>query len=108
MISGRKPYTLQDIENGLRNPRYFYESARNGNEDAIHQLVDSRLALEKADPTVAQMKALELVWEQEYTLKEAGEALGISKEGVRFNLQLLSVKLQQVVEEWAEREKYAC
>lgn len=100
----KKPYTLKDIERGLRNPSYFYTSARNGNLDAIHHLADSNLALEQAEPTEAQLKAVELVWVQEHTLKEAGEILGVSGEAVRFNLQLLSVKLQKVVDQWAERE----
>lgn len=104
MTLKKKPYTLKDIERGLRNPNYFYASARAGNLDAIHQLVDSQIALEKADPTEAQLKAVELVWVHEYSLKEAGEILGVSAEAVRFNLQLLSVKLQKVVDQWAERE----
>lgn len=100
----KTPYTLQDIENGLRNADYFYSSAEGGNLDAIIRLADSEIALQQADPTEAQLKAVELVWKQELSLTEAGKILGITKQGVRFNLQLLSVKLKRVVDEWAERE----
>lgn len=101
----RTSYTLQEIEHGLRNEDYFYSSAHNGNEDAIVLLADSQMALHRAEPTKAQLNAMELVWKREHTLQEAGDKLGITPQGVRFNLQLLSVKLKKVVDEWAEREK---
>lgn len=100
-----RPYTLKDIETGLRNADYFYSRAESGDLDAIIQLADSQLALEKADPTEAQLQAVELVWKREYTLKEAGDRLGISPQAVRFNLQLLSIKLTEVVNKWAGEVK---
>lgn len=103
-MSINKPYTLRDIENGLRNPHYYYASAQQGNLNAMDHLADSRLALEKAEPTAHQLRAMRLVWQQEHTLQEAGELIGVSGEAVRFNLQLLSVKLKKVVDQWAERE----
>ncbi len=103
----KRPYTLQEIESGLRNSDYYYSSARAGNMGALIHLIDSEYALECAEPTEAQMKAVELVWRQEHSLTEAGEILGITPQGVRFNLQLLSVKLKKVVDEWEEREYYA-
>lgn len=101
-----KPYTLSDIENGLRNPHYYYTSAQNGNLGAMDHLADARLALSLSNPTATQMECLELVWQQEYTLKEAGDILGVSTEAVFYNLQRLSTKLEKVVERWAERELY--
>lgn len=103
-MSINKPYTLKEIENGLRNPHYYYASAQQGNLEALDHLADAQLALEKAEPTPHQMRAVELVWRQEYTLVEAGELIGVTEKAVRFNLQLLSVKLQKVVDTWAERE----
>lgn len=103
-MSRNRPYTLKEIENGLRNPHYYYDSAQRGNLEAMDHLADAQLALEKAEPTDKQMQAVVLVWQQEYTLQEAGAMLGVTAEAVRFNLQLLSVKLQKVVDQWAERE----
>lgn len=103
-MSINKPYTLREIENGLRNPHYYYASAQQGNLEALDHLADSRLALEKAEATPHQLRAVELVWHQEHTLVEAGEILGVTEGAVRFSLQLLSVKLQKVVDSWAERE----
>lgn len=100
-----KPYTLKDIEMGLRNPDYFHARGYDGNLDSIHQLVDSQLALQLAEPTEAQLRAVDLVWRQEYTLQEAGDILEISPQAVRFNLQLLSIKLQKIVDKWAEKER---
>lgn len=99
-----KPYTLSDIENGLRNPHYYYTSAQNGNLGAMDQLADARLALQLSNPTPTQMECLELVWQQEYTLREAGEILGVTTEAVFYNLQRLSTKLEKVVTRWAVRE----
>lgn len=100
-----KPYTLKEIEMGLRNEGRFYARGEEGDISAIILLADSKLALEKAEPTEAQLQAVELVWRQGHTLHEAGEKLGVSREAVRFNLQLLSVKLSEVVSKWEEREK---
>ena len=74
--------------------------------DALIHMMDSEYALQCAEPTEAQMLAVELVWRQERTLTEAGEILGITPQGVRFNLQLLSIKLKKVVDEWKGRESY--
>lgn len=100
-----KNYTVRDIEQGLRHPDYWYAKAYDGDLTAIHHLADSQLALDKADPTLPQLKAVELVWKQGYTLQEAGDILGITPQAVRFNLQLLSIKLQKIVDHWtAENE----
>lgn len=99
-----KPYTLKEIEVGLRNEGQFYARGEEGDYDAIIRLADSKLALEKADPTEAQLQAVELVWRRGYTLTEAGEILGVSRQAVRFNLQLLSIKLSEVVTKWKDKE----
>ena len=99
----KTPYTLQDIENGLETLITSTPVLRS-NLDAVIHLADSEMAHSKPILTEAQLKAVELVWKQEMSLTEAGEILGITKQGVRFNLQLLSVKLKRVVDEWAERE----
>ena len=99
-----RSYTLKEIESGLRNSKYYYNSAGAGNVDALIHMMDSEYALQCAEPTEAQMLAVELVWRQERTLTEAGEILGITPQGVRFNLQLLSIKLKKVVDEWKEIE----
>lgn len=104
MTVKNESYTLKQIENGLRNPHYYRDSARNGNVEALNHLADAQHALEMAEPTEPQLKAVELVWVKEYSLTDAGKILGITPQGVRFNLQLLSVKLQKVVDYWKERE----
>lgn len=99
-----KPYTLKEIEVGLRNEGQFYARGEEGDYNAIIRLADSKLALEKADPTEAQLQAVDLVWKKGYSLTEAGKLLNISPQAVRFNLQLLSVKLNEVVTKWKEKE----
>ena len=48
---------------------------------------------------------MELVWVQGYKLVEAGEMLGITAQGVYFNLKLLQKKIQGVTERWSKNGK---
>lgn len=96
----KNSYTLKEIERGLRFRELLYSYAERGDLDSIHLLIDADNALEQARPTAIQSEAVRLVWKEDYTLAEAGALLGISAQGVRFNLQLLEIKIQRVLDKW--------
>lgn len=96
----KNSYTLREIERGIRYRELLYSYAERGDVDSIHLLVDAEEALRQANPTDKQKEAVRLVWRESKTLAEAGDILGITLHGVRFNLQLLEIKLQRVLDRW--------
>ncbi|WP_231120618.1 hypothetical protein [Bacillus safensis] len=73
--------------------------------DIIHIILDSDKALELAHPTDIQLKTVDLVWRKGYNLVEAGKMLGVTPQAVKFNLGLLKVKMQKVVDQWRQLDK---
>lgn len=100
----KEHYTLLEIERGLRNTRMLYTYAERGDMDAVNVIIDAERALGLALPTVIQMKTVDLYWRQGKTLAETGKVLGVSAQAVRFNLGLLKVKLQRILDTWIHRE----
>lgn len=73
---------------------------------ATQILADLDLIIKEASPTTKQKQAMELVWVEGYKLAEAGEKLGITAQGVYFNLKLFQKKIKAVTERWSENGKY--
>lgn len=101
----RGHYTLADIERALRHKAHMYAYAEAGELDIIHLFVDAERALELAKPTEVQLKTVELVWTKGYSLIEAGRLLGVTPQAVKFNLDLLKVKLKKVLDEWTRLDR---
>lgn len=97
-------YTLKDIERGIRNKQHLYVKGVSGDASAIDLIVDAERCIELAKPTEVQAQAVRLVWEMNYTLQDAGDLLGVTPQAVRFNIQLLSVKIKAVLDEWKHKE----
>lgn len=93
-------YTLAEIERALKNRELSYSYAEQGDLDIIHVLLDAEKALELANPTEIQLMTVDLVWRQGFNLVETGKMLGVTPQAVKFNLGLLKVKLQKVLDEW--------
>ncbi|MGV2442247.1 hypothetical protein FO484_21320, partial [Bacillus atrophaeus ATCC 9372] len=62
-------------------------------------------ALELAQHTEIQKMTVDLVWRQCYTLVETGKMLGVTPQAVKFNLGLLKVKIQKVMDGWKVMDK---
>lgn len=103
-LSG-KHYTLKDIERGIRHKEHLYRKAVKGDSSAIDLIADAEQCIKLSDPTYIQAQAVHLVWKQNYTLQDAGDILDVSPQAVRFNLQLLSVKMKEILDEWAHQEE---
>jgi len=101
----KKHYTLKDIERGIRNKQHLYRKAIKGDSSAIDLIVDAEHCVDTAEPTDVQRQAVKLVWEQNYTLENAGDILGVTPQAVRFNLQLLAVKIKEILDRWKQREE---
>ena len=101
----RGHYTLADIERALRHKPHMYAYAESGELDIIHLFVDAERALKLANPTEVQLKTVDLVWTQGYSLVEAGRLLGVTPQAVKFNLDLLKVKLKKVLDEWKRLDR---
>lgn len=76
-----------------------------GDVTAAQILVDLDNIIKEAGPTEKQLQAMELVWVQGYKLQEVGDMLGITAQGVYFNLKLLRNKIKAVTERWTENGK---
>lgn len=100
----KEHYKLSEIERGLRNKGLLYTYAEKGDLEAVHVIIDAERALKLAEPTAIQSITVQLHWSEGRTLAETGELLGVTPQAVRFNLGLLKVKLQKVLDRWTLRE----
>ena len=97
-------YTLNEIERALKNRELMYSYAMLGDLDIIHSIVDADTALRLAKPTEIQSKTMDLVWVKGLSLVETGRLLGVTPQAVKFNLDLLRVKLKKVIDAWEVSE----
>lgn len=98
-------YTVKSVVYLLKERSALEALKDKGDITATQILVDLDTIIAEADPTTKQAKAMELVWVRGYKLKDAGEILGITAQGVYFNLKLLQKKISVVVERWAKDGK---
>lgn len=98
-------YTLTEIERALKNEPLMYAYAEQGDLDIVHLIIDSQTALKLANPTEIQLMTLRLVYQQGYSLVEAGRILGVTPQAVKFNLDLLRVKIKKVLDQWQHLER---
>jgi hypothetical protein len=101
----KEHYTLAEIERALKNEPMMYAYAEAGDLEVIHLIIDANRALELAQPTEIQLQTVELVWRRGYSLVETGKALGVTPQAVKFNLDLLKVKIKKVLDEWRLMDK---
>lgn len=103
--ASKENYSLAEIERALKHKPHMYAYAESGDLDSIHLIVDSEIALKKAKPTEIQLRTMDLVWRQGLTLAEAGRILNVTPQAVKFNLDLLKVKLKKVVDDWKRLDR---
>lgn len=103
--STKEHYTLREIERAIRYKSLMYSYAEKGDLEVVHLIVDAETAVKQAEPTDVQLKTVELVWRQNYSLVEAGRMLDVTPQAVKFNLELFKVKLQKVVDRWRYEAK---
>lgn len=101
----KEHYTLAEIEKALKNEPLLYAYAEAGDLDVIHLLIDADNALHLAEPTDIQLKTVELIYRKGYSLVEAGRHLGVTPQAVKFNLDLLKVKVKKVLDEWKQLDR---
>jgi ECF sigma factor len=101
----KEHYTLAEIERALKNEHLMYAYAEQGDLEVIHLLIDTGEALRLSNPTDIQLKTVELVWKQGYSLVETGKALGVTPQAVKFNLDLLKIKIKKVLDEWRLKDR---
>lgn len=97
-------YTLKDIEKGIRGRNNLYEFAERGFLEGIDLIIDAERALDLAKPTQKQLETVYYYWGMGLTLKETGAILGVSPQAVKFNLELLKVKVKSVLDRWEQGE----
>lgn len=100
----KEQYTLSEVERALKSKELMYSYAVSGDLDVIHLIVDADKALELSNPTEIQRKTMQLNWEQGLSLVETGRILGVTPQAVKFNIDLLRVKLKKVVDAWNKQE----
>ena len=101
----KENYTLPEIEKALKKEALLYSYAEAGDLDAIHLLIDAETALDLAQPTEIQLRTVDLVYRKGYSLVEAGKVLDVTPQAVKFNLDLLRVKVKKVLDEWKQLDK---
>lgn len=108
MVKKRKKaqYTVKAVVYLLKERSALEALKEKGDIVATQILVDLDTIIAEAEPTEKQAKAMELVWVRGYKLKDAGEILGITAQGVYFNLKLFQNKIKAVVERWTNDGKY--
>lgn len=103
--ASEESYTIKDIRRGLGAREQLRTYAMHGDLNSIHLIVDAEHCVAQTDATARQLECMQLVWVEGYTLGEAATLLGgISASGVRYNLQLLEIKIQRVLNRWRNRE----
>lgn len=98
-------YTLLEVERALRSKELLYIYASTGDMDSINLSVDAEYVLSICGATELQVKTMELVWRQGYTLADAGREFGVSPQAIKFSLDLLKVKLKRVLDKWDVSEE---
>lgn len=98
-------YTLSEIEKALKNKDLMYAYAEAGDMEIIHMLIDADAVLKLAEPTDIQLKTVDLVYRQGYSLVEAGRKLEVTPQAVKFNLDLLRVKIKKALNQWEQLDK---
>lgn len=98
-------YTLSEIERAFKNKEKLLSYAMSGDMDSVHLLVDAENALKQSNPTEIQERTLDLVYRQGLSLAEAGKQLGVSLQAVKFNLDLLRVKIKKVLDQWKQMDR---
>lgn len=93
-------YTLPEIERALKNTELMYCYAEQGDLEILHLVIDAEKALQLAQPTKIQLNTVDLVYRQGYSLVETGRILGVTPQAVKFNLDLLRVKIKKIVDQW--------
>lgn len=93
-------YTLSEIERALKNTELMYCYAEQGDIDVVNLIIDAEEALKLAQPTAIQLKTVELVYRKGYSLVETGRVLGVTPQAVKFNLDLLRVKVKKIIDQW--------
>jgi hypothetical protein len=96
----KENYTLTEIEKALKNVHLMYAYAEAGDLDVVHIIIDAETALHLAKPTSIQLQTVDLVYKKGYSLVEAGRELNVTPQAVKFNLDLLRVKVKKVLDEW--------
>lgn len=102
----RIQYTVEAVVYLLKERSALEALKDSGDITATQILVDLDNIIAEAEPTEKQAKAMELVWVRGYKLKDAGDILGITAQGVYFNLKLFQKKIKDVVGRWSENGKY--
>ena len=102
----RLQYTVKSVVYLLKERSALEALKDKGDITATQILVDLDNIIAEAAPTPKQKMAMELVWVKGYKLKDAGEMLGITAQGVFFNLKLFQNKIKAVVERWGTDGKY--
>lgn len=102
--STKQYYTVAEIESAIKDKERLYSYSESGDMDSVHLIIDAQKAMKLAKPTAVQLKTVQLNWIQGFNLRETGEILGISPQGVKFNLDLLKVKIQKVLDIWRHEE----
>lgn len=101
----KEHYTLAEIERALKFEPLMYAYAEAGDLEVLHLMIDARTALELAQPTEIQLKTIEIVWRQGYSLVDTGKMLGITPQAVKFNLDLLKIKIKKVLDDWKRQDR---
>lgn len=100
----QESYTLAEVEKALKSESLLYAYAEVGDTDSIHLLIDAERALMLAQPTEIQLLTVDLVYKQGKSLVEAGNYLGVTPQAVKFNLDLLKVKIKKVLDIWKNKD----
>lgn len=99
-------YTTKAIVYLLKERTALETLKESGDITATQILIDLDMIISESDPTVKQHRAMTLVWVEGYKLKDAGEILDITAQGVYFNLKLLQNKIKAVCERWTNDGKF--
>jgi DNA-directed RNA polymerase specialized sigma24 family protein len=96
----RLHYTLDAVEYLLKEYPALEVLQQRGDHTAHALVLDLDKIVEEAQFTELQEKCIDLVWKQGYKLREAGEQLGITPQGVRFHLERAKIKIKSILERW--------
>ena len=89
--------TPQGIHEFMMNRHYIDSAIEKGDFDAIAMKVDFDIAFQRTAITDRQFLAIDLIYHQGLTQREAGEIMGIYQQAVQ---QMLNLVLQRIAESY--------
>lgn len=101
------PYTQNFMVGAMTNKYKIIEGCYySGDIDSMDLIMDIDILLNQAQLTMKQMEVVKLHYFEQYSQGEVAKKLGITQQAVDSHISNVKKKINKVLEEWKEADKY--